>query len=389
MKSGNAGSTKPPFRLRPYRDGNRRALRFVVNFAENGKRSRKFFETKREAESFVQARNIEFQNQGRERVEFPSWLRIMAGKCNARLEPFGKTLEGATDHFVRWLEASAKGCSVADLVVELLRSKLADGASEDHLADLRIRLNRFTADMGEQNAATVTTAQIDDWLRALQLSPQSRNNYRTVLNNLFNFAISRGYAVANPVERTAKAKVTRGAPEILTCTQAVALLNACDADTLPYVAISLFAGLRAAEAERLDWSEVDLDGGHIQVKGAKAKTGARRLIPISENLAAWIRPLARRNVSVAPLALRDRLDAAKARAGFKTWPANAMRHSFASYRLAQCADAARVSLEMGKSPQIIFAHYRELVKAKDAARYWQITPDADAGKKVIAMKGAA
>jgi hypothetical protein len=44
---------------------------------------------------------------------------------------------------------------------------------------------------------------------------------------------------------------------------------------------------------------------------------------------------------------------------------------------------------MGNSPQIIFAHYRELVKPKDAARYWQITPDADAGKKVVAMKGAA
>jgi len=223
----------------------------------------------------------------------------------------------------------------------------------------------------------------------LELSPQSRNNYRTVLNNLFNFAVARGYATANPVERTAKAKVTRGAPEILTVPQAVALLNACDSDTLPFVAISLFAGLRAAEAERLDWSEVDLDGGHIEVKGAKAKTGARRLIPISDNLAAWIRPLARRNGPVAPLALRDRLDAAKTRAGFKTWPANAMRHSFASYRLAQCADAARVSLEMGNSPQIIFAHYRELVKPKDAARYWQITPDADAGKKVVAMKGAA
>jgi len=390
QRSGNAGSMKTPFRLRPYRDGNRPALRFVVNFAENGKRSRKFFETKREAESFVQARNIEFQNQGREGVEFPSWLRIMAGKCNARLEPFGKTLEDATDHFVRWLEASAKSCSVADLVVELLRAKLADGASKDHLADLRIRLNRFAQAFGGQNAATATTAQIDDWLRALELSPQSRNNYRTVLNNLFNFAVSRGYATTNPVERTAKAKVARGTPEILTCTQAVALLNACDTDTLPYVAISLFAGLRAAEMDRLDWAEVDLDGGNIEVKSAKSKTGSRRLIPISENLAAWIRPLARRAGAVAPVALRDRLDAAKARAGFTAWPANAMRHSYASYRLADCHDAARVSLEMGNSPQMIFAHYRELVKPKDAARYWRIAPDAEAGEKVIAMrKGAA
>ena len=380
---------KAPFRLRPYRDSNRPTLRFVVNFQENGKRARKFFETKREADTFTQARNIEFQNQGREGAEFPSWLRVMANDCNARLKAHGRTIKDATDHFIAFLEASAKSCTVAELVAELLAAKTADGASKDHLADLRIRLNRFAHTFGDQNAATATTAQIDDWLRGLELSPQSRNNYRTVLNNLFNFAVARGYATANPVERTAKAKVTRGAPEILTVPQAVALLNACDSDTLPFVAISLFAGLRAAEAERLDWSEVDLDGGHIEVKGAKAKTGARRLIPISDNLAAWIRPLARRNGPVAPLALRDRLDAAKARAGFKTWPANAMRHSFASYRLAQCADAARVSLEMGNSPQIIFAHYRELVKPKDAARYWQITPDADAGKKVVAMKGAA
>jgi len=269
--------------------------------------------------------------------------------------------------------------------VELLNAKLADGASKDHLADLKARLNRFAQTFGEQNAATVTTAQIDDWLRALNLSPQSRNNYRTVINNLCNFAVSRGYATANPAARTSKAKVVRGAPEILTCTQTVALLNACESDTLPFVAISLFAGLRAAEMERLDWAEVDLAGGHIEVKSAKSKTGSRRLIPISENLAAWIRPLACRAGAVAPLALRDRLDAAKERAGFTKWPANAMRHSYASYRLADCHDAARVSLEMGNSPQMIFQHYRELVRPADAKRYWQINPSAEGAKKIVRM----
>jgi integrase len=379
---------RKPFRLREYNDPSRPTLNFIVTFRENGRRKRKFFTTKRDAENFTRNRTLAFQAQGREGAEFPSWLRVMADECNVRLEPHGKTLKDATDHFIAFLDASAKSGTVAEIVAELLKAKETDGASPRHLRDLRDRLTRFGQSFGEQNAATVSTAQIDDWLRALELSPQSRNNYRTVINNLFNFAVSRGYAVANPVERTAKAKVKRGAPEILTCTQAVALLNACDADTLPFVAISLFAGLRAAEAERLDWSEVDLDGGHIEVKGAKAKTGSRRLIPISENLAAWIRPLARRAGAVAPVALRDRLDAAKARAGFKTWPANAMRHSYASYRLADCHDAARVSLEMGNSPQIIFAHYRELVKPKDAARYWQIGPSTEA-RKVIHLGRAA
>jgi hypothetical protein len=61
-----------------------------------------------------------------------------------------------------------------------------------------------------------------------------------------------------------------------------------------------------------------------------------------------------------------------------------MRHSYGTYRLEQCDDAARVSLEMGNSPQVVFAHYRHLVKPKDAERYWKIAP-ASAGKKVIAF----
>jgi hypothetical protein len=43
---------------------------------------------------------------------------------------------------------------------------------------------------------------------------------------------------------------------------------------------------------------------------------------------------------------------------------------------------------MGNSPQIIFAHYRELVKPKDAARYWQIGPSTEA-RKVIHLGRAA
>jgi hypothetical protein len=61
-----------------------------------------------------------------------------------------------------------------------------------------------------------------------------------------------------------------------------------------------------------------------------------------------------------------------------------MRHSYGSYRLAQCHDAARVSLEMGNSPQMVFAHYRELVKPKEAARYWAIAPTGST-EKVVAF----
>ena len=66
-----------------------------------------------------------------------------------------------------------------------------------------------------------------------------------------------------------------------------------DDASLPYVAVSLFAGLRAAEVHKLDWSEIDLESGHIEVTAAKSKTAKRRLVPISENLAAWLLPVAK------------------------------------------------------------------------------------------------
>ena len=56
-------------------------------------------------------------------------------------------------------------------------------------------------------------------------------------------------------------------------------------------------------------------------------------------------------------------------------PKNGLRHSYASYRLAQCQDAAKVALEMGNSPNMIFRHYRELVMPQDATAWWNILPE--------------
>ena len=64
-----------------------------------------------------------------------------------------------------------------------------------------------------------------------------------------------------------------------------------------------------------------------------------------------------------------------------------MRHSFVSYRLAATGNAAQTALESGHDQAVLFHHYRELVKPKDAARYFEIRP-AQAGN-VIAISAAA
>ncbi len=75
-----------PFQLKHYNDTKRPALKFVVNFKEAGKRVRKFFSSKIEAQTFVQQKNIAFQNQLRFLTKM-GYTLVEAGRmfANARL----------------------------------------------------------------------------------------------------------------------------------------------------------------------------------------------------------------------------------------------------------------------------------------------------------------
>ena len=59
-----------------------------------------------------------------------------------------------------------------------------------------------------------------------------------------------------------------------------------------------------------------------------------------------------------------------------------------TYHLAQFKDAAALALQMGNSRAMIFKHYRELVKPKDAETYWRIKPMA-IGQKVVPITDTA
>ena len=351
------------------------STRFVVTVPKpGGGRSRRFFADRREAETFLQLAKVQRENFGTAALSIPDALRVEAVECAGLLLPFSKTLRDATTFYLAHLRQRETSAPVASAVAELIEMKRAAHKSARYVKDLGLRLGRFNKTHGERSVASITGRELDEWLAGLAVAPGTRNTFRRDIRTLFSFCAKRGYCPTNEAKGTERAEDVDKPPGILTPAQCSALLGACGDDVLPYVAISLFAGLRAAEMEKLDWAEVDFESGHIEVTAVKSKTKRRRLVPISENLAAWIRPVATLAGPVAPMGLRKRFDAVKARAGLTEWPQNVMRHSFGSYRLAACADAARVSLEMGNSPAMVFAHYRELVKPKDAAKYWNIRP---------------
>jgi integrase len=363
-------------KVRPYHDPTRPNLKFVVNHREAGNRRRSYFPTKEEAQSFASFKNAELKTKGIEAAEFPTAWRIQAQEAIEALQPFGKSIRDAVQHYVAHLRASERSCSAEELVKQLLKAKTADGAGERHLSDLESRLSYFSAKFDGQVITTITTKDVDAYLRELPVAPVTRNHHRNVLVQAFNFAITNGYTTENPAAKAAKAKVVGGRPGILTVEQASALACNSTAEILPFFAIGLFAGLRRAELARLDWAEVDFESGLIQVTAEKSKTATRRFVTMQPNLHQWLLPLRQlKGPIVAPENFRQLFNHTRVLAGITEWPENAMRHSFASYHLAAFKNAAATALELGHhDSRVTFAHYRELVKPREAARYWKLKP---------------
>jgi len=192
---------------------------------------------------------------------------------------------------------------------------------------------------------------------------------------LFNHAVDLGGVEKNPIAKVAKKKAGVAAIGILTVSEVRALLeNACD-EILPGLTLGLFAGIRRAELCRMDWSEIDFEQDLVEITAAKAKTAARRLIPMRPNLKSWL--LLHRNASgpIMPseMVWRNRLEITKQAAGITSWPHNCLRHSFCSYHLAAFKDAGALALEMGHGDtKTIFAHYRALVAPKHGKEFWGI-----------------
>ena len=303
----------------------------------------------------------------------------------------------AAKFYARHKRTTAK--RVADVVAELLTNKEAHGASERYIQSLRHRLNRFAEDF-QRDTCNITTAEIQAWLDGQKVGTQTYTNCRSVIHLFFKFAVARDYAVDNPVTGVERVKVRGGEIEIFTPVEIARLLAAATPEFLPSLAIGAFAGLRSAEIERLTWDEIHLAEKFIVIGASKAKTAGRRIVPITDNLAAWLAPYAGRQGNVWTGGHDEFYEAqqetaaataveADAEKGIKAqppvkWKANALRHSYASYRFALCNDAGRVAGECGNSASVIHKHYRELVKPADAQRWFNVRPEAPANVLTLA-----
>jgi integrase len=278
--------------------------------------------------------------------------------------------------------------SIADAVDAMIAAKTAKGVSAVYLADLRYRLGVFReAFHCDVNALTPDDLKAFFESRSAGLSPRSHNNFLRTIRTFLRFAQNHGW-LSKEVDLLSRVEKRNEKPtpvEIFTPSQIAALLKHASPDIAPSLALAAFAGLRSEEILRLDWVDVERRPGFIEVAAHKAKTQARRIVPLSDNLARWLAIAPRKTERVWPHskayffeAMRNTAEDARI-----AWKQNALRHSFVSYRLAEIQDVNRVALEAGNSPRMIFRHYRELATPEQARTWFSIAPAVS--EKVIAI----
>ncbi|MBI1178481.1 tyrosine-type recombinase/integrase [bacterium] len=406
-------------RVKIYRGRTRGCWSYTVAYYDAGGRRRTVFAELDKARQEAELVATKIAQGELDVLELRSDDRLAYTRATQLLQPAGTPLEVAVMQFVeatKHLEGASlveaakfyhkhhrqviRKKTVAEVVAEVLAARESEGCSPRHVAGLRTHLERFAAAFPTP-IGMVLAPEIQSYLRELRTAPdkrhrrskngfvsrpqsaKSKNNVRKSIQNLFRFARSRGYLPKGPTEADEVSAFKTPVAEIGIFTPAeMTRLLEHGADLVPFLAIGAFAGLRHAEILRLDWREVDLEGGHIEVKAKKAKTGTRRLVPVTDNLKAWLRPYHDGEGRVIKLQQVDWRLPDLARAAKVTWKHNALRHSFISYRVAAIQNVAQVALEAGNSPKIIFSNYRELVKSGAAAEWFGIRPETTAVKAV-------
>jgi len=296
-------------------------------------------------------------------------------KCRAMIG--GKPLLATVDDYVRRSDGVRVGAKVPDVAKEFLAAKAKDGLSARYLQQLKTDVGRFAAAYPIP-ILHVKSNHIDEWLRGLYAAARSRNTIHTSICTFFSWAKSRAYLPKNEIteaEALGKMKVGDTVTEIFTPEQMAKVLAVAPPETIPFIALGAFAGLRAAEILRLDWSAVDLERKIIQVRADQAKTASRRIVPVSDNLKEWLLPHIGKGRIVKTEPIHPKVTPLARDLGFK-WPRNVLRHSFISYRIALARSADQVALEAGNSPAIIFKHYRELATEGEATDWFNIRPKA-------------
>jgi integrase len=271
----------------------------------------------------------------------------------------------------------------------LKKDLLANGTirerTEKSFRSQTIRINKRFGDLCLE---IISSRDVMEWIRSLNLSRRTKLNYLNTFREIFNFSLCRKYIQENQLKSITKLDIkellgliTYKEPEILTVEQTQLALKTAKEESslrlLPAVTLGLFCGLRTEEIKRITWDMIHLERGFLTVGASIAKKRRIRNVTIPENALSIIAPLAKSAGLISPnnysSEYQKKFQRLTSIAGID-WKNNAMRHSYGSYHYGLYGDSILTSREMGhrNGDDILFTHYRSLVSKTEAEKYFKV-----------------
>jgi integrase len=400
----------------------------VDSLCDLPKRIKKNFKTLAEAEAYAEKMRRDRNNNGL------SAFALTPPQIEDARKALGLIREGGIGSLVDAVKIALShhrpeggDVDLAELRARFILAKERKGRRAQTLSDLSNRTNVFVQSFKREEvgadgrlrevyplAKDVTPAMVQGFFDARGFTTknaQTATNFRRVLHNFFGFALKKCLVGANPVVGVDIPEAESQVPEILSLEQCRRLFDVAQSqfpDFIPFLALGLFCGLRPdSEIGRLAWEDVQMDRQRVHIAKHKTKVALARNVTIPPNALEWLMLTTNRTGAILPAGFWTRWNRLRWHAGFRTshtptraelaltelggpyagrtlveWPADGMRHTFATNHLAHHRNSALTSAEMGHTRAQTMVFYSGLEPRTEPAAFWELRPALEAGNVI-------
>lgn len=361
---------------------------WCVNYIPpNGKKIRKFFHSKGEAEAHAGEIKAQHQQAGGEWLALTPAQRNELIQVNQEVLALGTTIRQLLDMYKADARLKLPQKTVLKEYTEFMEEKERARISNRTKKALKSNVGRFVEKYGTRQLRSIGRADALDFLKPYEGSPRTWNSYLTSLKTFFRYSVALGHLTQSPLATISKIDERRmddldKEPAILSFDQCKTLLKATldhDKELAPYVALCLFGGLRPErEAGRIVKQDIN---GEVLVRGLHAKDRQRRHVKIHVTLQKWLDL----GGNLPPKNLRRRWEAVRIKSGLVErrpngelvgWQQDWLRHTFASAWLAMHGAESTIQQLGHGDYDMLFGHYRTLMTKDDAEKIFSLTPNA-------------
>jgi hypothetical protein len=199
------------------------------------------------------------------------------------LLPEGATLREAAQALQDARRAVREPLTINEAAEIFVQAKESAGRSKEHVKKLKSRLKQL-GEAFKMPVHHITGEMLIAYFDSLDLQPRTVSNHISDVGTFLRWCVRRKHAhegILKELSAVERPDVAEPEIEMFTPAEMREMLFACRPELLPQLVICAYAGLRKSESTRLDWSQVKLDRGFVELKAAGTKNRQRRLPPLT------------------------------------------------------------------------------------------------------------